>query len=59
MAKRAETTRKRDIILDDALEQSFPASDPPSQTNPSQGTKTNLESPDKGHKSKRNKMWKR
>jgi|HubBroStandDraft_5_1064220.scaffolds.fasta_scaffold1367808_2 hypothetical protein len=26
--------------LDDALDDSFPASDPPSQTNPSQGTKT-------------------
>ena len=44
MAKRAEPAKKHDIVLDDALEQSFPASDPPSQTNPSQSTKTDCES---------------
>ena len=30
--------------LDDALEDSFPASDPPSHSNPSRGTKTDHES---------------
>ena len=30
--------------LDDAIEDSFPASDPPSQSNPSRGTKTDHES---------------
>ena len=29
--------------LDDALDDSFPASDPPSHTNPSQGTKRDSE----------------
>jgi hypothetical protein len=29
--------------LDEALDQSFPASDPPSQTNPSQSTRTDAE----------------
>jgi len=37
---------KKDIAeesLDDALDGSFPASDPPSHTNPSQGTKRDSE----------------
>ena len=45
MMKHAKTV-KRDTEggLDDALDQSFPASDPPSHTNPSKGTKRDPES---------------
>jgi hypothetical protein len=46
MTKHNGKTRK-DIEegLDKALDQSFPASDPPAQTNPSQGTKRASEFP--------------
>jgi hypothetical protein len=39
-------TKDRDDVedcLDDALDQSFPASDPPTCTNPARGTKTDHE----------------
>ena len=38
MTKQSEK-RIAEESLDDALDDSFPASDPPSHTNPSQGTK--------------------
>jgi hypothetical protein len=40
MTKNTDKSKKAaDADLDDALDQSFPTSDPPAQTNPSQGTK--------------------
>jgi len=40
-----KTPTKKEIEsdLDDALDHSFPASDPPSQTNPSRSTRTDKE----------------
>ena len=44
MAKLPDKSKKAtEAALDDALDQSFPTSDPPSQTNPSQGTKRDSE----------------
>jgi len=41
MAKLPDKSKKAtEAALDDALDQSFPTSDPPAQTNPSQGTQT-------------------
>jgi hypothetical protein len=38
-AKRREDERRREECLDEALADSFPTSDPPSHSNPSQGTR--------------------
>jgi len=44
MAEKRKEPGKDERSLDDALEDSFPTSDPPSHTNPSRGTKTDQES---------------
>jgi len=44
MTKQTGKTKKSiEAELDDALDQSFPTSDPPAQTNPSQGTQVDGE----------------